>query len=120
MKLALVIDNNTDNTKLITFILEKSGYRTIIAMDGKTGIDLARKETPDFILLDLELPDMHGLEVLKEIRKSESAQEISIIAMMPNRSNAASKAKLIEAGCTGSIERPIDSTTIIEQIRFMT
>ena len=52
MKQVLVIDANLNNVKLISFILEKSGYRTIVALDGKTGIDLARKESPDFVLLE--------------------------------------------------------------------
>lgn len=66
MKRALVIEDNEDNLKLITFILEKSGYGTIKAENGKVGIELAIRERPDFILLDIQLPDMDGLEVLKE------------------------------------------------------
>ena len=120
MKQALVIDKNTDNTMLITFILKKSDYRTIIASDGKTGIDIALREKPDFILVDLKLPDMNGLEAMKEIRKSDAGKNLSIIAMIDNSTSQLEKERLIESGFTGCIERPIDSTVIIDQIKFLT
>ena len=120
MKQALVIDKNTDNTMLTTFILKKSDYRTIIASDGKTGIDIALREKPDFILVDLKLPDMNGLEAMKEIRKSDAGKNLSIIAMIDNSTSQLEKGRLIESGFTGCIERPIDSTVIIDQIKFLT
>ena len=120
MKQALVIDKNTDNTMLITFILKKSDYRTIIASDGKTGIDIALREKPDFILVDLKLPDMNGLEIMEEIRKSDAGKNLSIIAMIDNSTSQLEKERLIESGFTGCIERPIDSTVIIDQIKFLT
>ena len=119
MKQALVIDDNTDNTLLITFILKKSNYRTIIALDGKTGIDLAKREKPDFILVDLKLPDMNGLEIMEEIRKSDAGKNLPIIAMIADSTSPLEKERLIETGFTGCIERPIDSTVIIDQIKFL-
>jgi len=63
MKQALVIEDNEDNMVLIRFILEKHGYQTIAAEDGKTGIDMAIKEKPNLIILDIQLPDLNGLDV---------------------------------------------------------
>lgn len=116
MKTALVIEDNENNMKLITFILEKNGYSTIKAENGKTGIELAIKEKPDFILLDIQLPDMNGLEVLKEIRKSEIDGEIPIIAIT-SYAMSGDRERLLQAGCNGYIEKPIDPVTIINQIR---
>ncbi|MDO9527582.1 MAG: response regulator [Syntrophales bacterium] len=116
MKRALVIEDNADNMKLITFILEKNGYGTIRAENGKRGIELALKEKPDFILLDIQLPDIDGLEVLKEIRKSEIDGEIPVIAITSYAMSGDSR-RLIEAGCNGYLEKPIDPVTIMNQIR---
>ena len=116
MKTALVIEDNKDNMKLITFILEKNGYSTIRAEDGKTGIELALKEKPDFILLDIQLPDMDGQDVLKEIRKSEADGEIPVIAVT-SYAMSGDRERLLEAGCNGYIEKPIDPVNIMNQIR---
>ncbi|MBU0661613.1 response regulator [Patescibacteria group bacterium] len=116
MKTALVIEDNEDNMRLITFILEKNGYSTITAENGKMGIELALKERPDFILLDIQLPDMNGQEVLKEIRKSEIDDEIPIIAVT-SYAMSGDRERLLEAGCNGYIEKPIDPVNIINQIR---
>jgi len=119
MKRALVIEDNEDNMKLITFILEKNGYGTIRAENGKMGIELALKERPDFILLDIQLPDMDGLEVLKELRRSEMNGEIPIIAIT-SYAMSGDRERLLEAGCNGYIEKPIDPVIIINQIREIT
>jgi len=116
MKKALVIEDNEDNMKLITFILEKNGYSTIRAENGKMGIELATKERPDFIILDIQLPDMDGIEVLREIRRSKINVEIPIIAMT-SYAMSGDREKLLAAGCSGYIEKPIDPITVISQIK---
>ncbi len=119
MKRVLVVEDNENNMKLITFILEKAGYRTIKAENGQRGIELALKERPDFILLDIQLPDMDGVEVLKEIRKSGINGEIPIIAVT-SYAMSGDRDRLLQAGCTRYIEKPIDPETIIAQIRSAT
>ena len=116
MKTALVIEDNEDNMKLITFILEKSGYGTIRAENGKMGIELALKERPDFILLDIQLPDMNGLEVLKALRISEINGDIPIIAIT-SYAMSGDRERMIAAGCNGYLEKPIDPANIMNQIR---
>jgi len=116
MKTALVIEDDENNMKLITFILEKSGFTTIKAENGKKGIELALKEKPDFILLDIQLPDMDGTEVLKAIRKSDINDEIPVIAVT-SYAMSGDREKLLEAGCSGYIEKPIDPETIITEIK---
>ena len=116
MKTALVIEDNEDNMKLITFILEKNGYGTIRAENGKMGIELALEKRPDFILLDILLPDIGGLEVLEELRGSEIDGEIPIIAIT-SYAMSGDRERLLEAGCSGCIEKPIDPINIINQIR---
>ncbi len=116
MKKALVIEDNKDNMKLITFLLEKNGYITVRAENGRNGIGLALKERPDFILLDIQLPDIDGFEVLKEIRRLEEEGEIPIIAIT-SYAMSGDEEKILRAGCNGYIVKPIDPFKVIGQIK---
>lgn len=115
MKRVLVIEDNENNLKLITFILEKHGYETLEAVSGREGINLALKEQPDFILLDIQLPDMDGLEVLKAIRASEVDGNLPVIAIT-SYAMSGDRQRLMAAGCNGYIEKPIDPVTVMDEI----
>ncbi|MBU0484889.1 MAG: response regulator [Proteobacteria bacterium] len=116
MKRALVIEDNDNNMELITFILETNGYQTLRAETGQTGFDLAIEQRPDFIILDIQLPDIMGTEVLGMIRASEIGDTIPVIAMT-SYAMAGDRAKLLAAGCNGYIEKPIDPLTVMNQIQ---
>jgi two-component system cell cycle response regulator DivK len=115
MRKALVIEDNEDNMNLITFILKKNGYRTVWAENGRRGVELAVQEKPDFIILDIQLPDISGFEVLPLIRGEEGCSEMPIIAMT-SYAMSGDREKLINAGCTGYIEKPIDPETVMTEI----
>ncbi len=116
MKKVLVVEDNEDNMELISFILESNNYHTIRAETGYKGVDLALRERPDFILLDIQLPDIMGTEVLKMIRASEIGDSIPIIAVT-SYAMAGDREKLLESGCDGYIEKPIDPLAVVNQIR---
>ena len=116
MKNALVIEDNEDNMELITFILEAGGFHTIRAETGEAGVELALNKHPDFIILDIQLPDIMGTEVLKRIRSSKIGGSIPIIAMT-SFAMAGDREKLLKAGCDGYIEKPIDPTRVMSQIQ---
>jgi len=116
MKRALVIEDNPNNMELITFILENNNFSTLRAETGQEGINIALKEIPDFILLDIQLPDIMGTDVLKIIRDSENGAAIPIIAIT-SYAMAGDREKLLNAGCDGYIEKPIDPIIIMDQIK---
>lgn len=115
MKRILVIEDNDNNMELITFILEANNYQTLKAATGQEGVTLALQERPDFIILDIQLPDIMGTDVLKMIRSSEIGDSIPIIAMT-SYAMAGDREKLLAAGCDGYIEKPIDPATVMTQI----
>jgi len=115
MKTVLVIEDNADNMELITFILEKNCYKTIKAETGQQGLDIALEEKPDFIILDIQLPDMDGLDVLRKIRDSEIDDSLPVIAMT-SYAMTGDRKKMEDAGCNGYIEKPIDPEKVINQI----
>jgi two-component system, cell cycle response regulator DivK len=116
MKTALIIEDHPDNMILICRLLEKAGYRTLQAVTGILGFEMALKERPDFIILDIQLPDIEGTEVLRRIRSSEIGNTIPVIAMT-SYAMSGDREKLLAAGCDGYIEKPIDPARVIAQIR---
>jgi len=118
VKTALIIEDNPDNMVLITRLLGKAGYLTIQAVTGMDGFDMAMKKRPDFIILDIQLPDMDGTEVLRKIRDSEIGNSIMVIAMT-SYAMSGDREKLLAAGCDGYIEKPIDPARVISQIKSL-
>lgn len=119
MKRALIIEDNEDNMELISFILKKNGYETLQAETGLQGFKLALQEKPDFIVLDIQLPDIDGYEVLRRIRSSEINGNIPVIAVT-SYAMTGDREKMLAAGCSGYVEKPIDPRKIINQIRKIT
>ena len=115
MKRALVIEDNDDNMELITFILQRNGFETLRATTGNQGLETAVSAKPDCILLDIQLPDIDGFEVLKRIRSTETGENVPIIAVT-SYAMAGDRQKLLAAGCNGYIEKPIDPLTVVKQI----
>ena len=115
MKRILVVEDNEANLYLIRFMLEKSGYEVIEAREGAVGVELAGKEKPDLILMDIQLPDIDGLEATKRIRASEAEGKIPIIALT-SYAMVGDREKALAAGCTGYIEKPINPETFMAEI----
>lgn len=115
MKRVLVVEDNETNLYLIRFILQKNGCEVIEAVEGAVGVELAVKEKPDLVIMDLQLPDIDGLEATKRIRASEADSEIPIIALT-SYAMVGDREKALAAGCTGYIEKPINPETFMAEI----
>ena len=116
MKTALIIEDNPDNLILIQDILELNGYTTLHAETGMQGLKMAAESQPDFIILDIQLPDISGYEVLNHIRICDKTREIPVIAMT-SYAMAGDREKLLNAGCDAYVEKPIDPVQVFDQIR---
>ena len=112
----LVVEDNKENMYLINRILKNGGYEVIEARSGEEGIELAAKEKPDMILMDIQLPGIDGLEATKRIRESEVDEKVPIIAIT-SYAMAGDREKILAAGCVGYIEKPIDPDTFIKEIK---
>ena len=110
-----MIEDYEQNLYLVTFILEKHGYEVVQARNGQKGIEVAKKESPDLILLDIQLPVMDGYTVVRELRKILDNKDIPIIAFT-SYAMAGDREKALEAGCTGYITKPINPDTFISSI----
>jgi two-component system cell cycle response regulator DivK len=115
MKKILVIEDNEQNLYLIKYILEDSDYEVFSAMNGKKGIDLASSLLPDLILLDIQLPEMDGYAVARNLRQNPALADTPIIAVT-SYAMPGDKEKSMESGCSGYIEKPIDPDTFVSQV----
>ncbi|MHB8844460.1 MAG: response regulator [Nitrospirota bacterium] len=111
----LYIEDNEQNLYLVTYILQKSGYRVVAARDGQEGIAAASREMPALILLDIHLPGMDGYTVAKKIRESSELAGVPIVAVT-SYAMVGDRERALDAGCTGYIEKPIDPETFLSQI----
>ena len=115
MSSILVVEDNERNMYLIAFILEKMGHRVLRAVTGEAGVEVAERERPDLILMDIQLPGIDGFEATKRIRASATAGGIPIVAIT-SFAMTGDRERLLAAGCNGYIEKPIDPDTIMAQI----
>ena len=115
MRTVLVIEDNKDNLKIVTYALQRAGYSVLAAESGEEGFKLAVAERPAFILMDINLPGMDGIETTKKIRASKADGSIPIIAIT-SYAMTGDRERILAAGCNGYIEKPIDPITIVEQI----
>lgn len=111
----LLIEDNPQNRYLLTFLLEKHGFDISSAPDGPRGLELARVMTPDLVLLDIQLPTMHGYDVAAALRKEPSCRTVPIVAVT-SYAMPGDRERAMAAGCTGYIEKPIDPDTFVDEV----
>jgi CheY-like chemotaxis protein len=111
----LVIEDNEQNRYLVTYVLEKSGYRVLQARDGHEGIEMAGIVRPDLILLDIQLPGMNGYEVAQALRALSVLEGVPIVAVT-SYAMVGDRERALSAGCSGYIEKPIHPETFVAEI----
>jgi two-component system cell cycle response regulator DivK len=102
----LYIEDNPLNMRLVRKILNSFGYNIIEAMDGLTGLDMVERERPDLILLEINLPDIDGLEITTRLKSDESLRNIPVVALTANAMHG-DRERCLEAGCDGYIAKPV-------------
>ena len=111
----LIIEDNKANLELVEYLLKASGYTTLTARDGEEGVAAARKEHPDLIICDLQMPIMDGYEVLRELKKDPLLRSIPVVAVtalsMPGDRN-----NVLTAGFDGYLSKPIDPETFVRTV----
>lgn len=111
----LYIEDNPENRLLVRRILEAEGYAVTEAADGPSGLDAAHSSPPDLILLDINLPEMDGYELVGRLRQVPGLGFIPIIALTANVMKG-DRERTLAAGCDGYIQKPIDVDTLPVQI----
>jgi two-component system alkaline phosphatase synthesis response regulator PhoP len=114
----LIVDDEPDILEFIGYNLKKEGYNVYTATSGKEGIESARKNQPDLILLDIMLPEMDGIEVCEEIRKIPELSQVTV-AFLTARGEDYSQIAGFEAGGDDYITKPVKIKVLISRIRAL-
>ena len=115
-KKILVVEDNELNMKLFCDLLEAHDYETIQTRDGMAALELAREHTPDLILMDIQLPEVSGLEVTKWIKEDDSLRAIPVVAVTAFAMKG-DEEKIREGGCEAYIAKPISVGQFLETVK---
>jgi two-component system cell cycle response regulator DivK len=119
MSRILIVEDNELNAKLFKDLLEAHGHETLETRDGYEAIEIARRETPDLILMDIQLPEISGLDIAKKLKADADLKSIPIVAVTAFAMKD-DEQKILQAGCEGYISKPISIVPFMETIeRFL-
>ena len=111
----LLIEDNEMNRDMLSRRLARRGYEVVIAVDGASGLAMARREIPDLILMDMSLPEMDGWETTRRLRSDEAIRHIPVIALTAH-AMAGDRDKAIEAGCDDYDTKPVDLERLLAKM----
>ena len=112
----LYIEDDIASQRLVKRVLESHGYHVVIASDGFEGIELAKRERPELILMDINLPTMDGQEITTRLRSLGNFSEVPIVAVTAN-TGPSSRQLALASGCSGFLTKPIDVTEFPGQVQ---
>ncbi|WP_421786362.1 response regulator [Hyphobacterium sp.] len=115
-KKVLIVEDNELNMKLFSDLLEAHGYETVGTDNGLNALDLAREHAPDLILMDIQLPEVSGLEVTKWLKDDDELAPIPVIAVTAFAMKG-DEERIRQGGCEAYMSKPITVSVFIETIR---
>ncbi len=115
----LLVEDSALNRKLVETVLRPSGYRLLIAVDGQEAVDIATREKPDLILMDMQLPKISGYDATRTLKAQPETADTPIVALTAHAMDD-ERERAKAAGCDGYITKPIDTRAFPEQVtRFL-
>ena len=115
-KKVLIVEDNELNMKLFHDLLEAQGYDTLETREGLAALSLARLHRPDLILMDIQLPEISGLEVTKWLKDDEELRDIPVIAVTAFAMKG-DEERIRQGGCEAYISKPISIAAFLETVR---
>jgi two-component system, cell cycle response regulator DivK len=115
-KRVMIVEDNELNMKLFKDLIEASGYETIRTRSGLDALDLARAHHPDLILMDIQLPEVSGLEVTKWLKEDDQLHRIPIIAVTAFAMKG-DEERIRQGGCEAYISKPISVSNFVQTIK---
>jgi len=121
----LIVEDNMDNYQLVRYVLERAGYDVFLAVNGRDGVDAARAQKPDLILMDLGMPEMDGWKAAEKLKSDAETKSIPLYALTAHTLPFERK-RALDAGCDGYLSKPIqmkgfldlvEEALLVEQIK---
>lgn len=114
-KLVLYVEDNFHNRRIVNKVLTSRGYTIVEAVDGESGLDAIRQIVPPLVLLDITLPGMDGLEVIRRLKTDEVLKSIPIIALTASAMQG-DRERFLEAGCDDYLSKPIQIQELLTMV----
>jgi two-component system, cell cycle response regulator DivK len=112
----LVVEDNEKNIKLCRDVLQAKGYRTLEARTGREAIELAAEHGPDLVLMDIQLPDIDGVEALRRLRADDRTISIPVLALTTQAMHG-DRERFLAAGFDGYISKPVNIVALVGTVR---
>ena len=116
MKTILIVEDNEKNMKLARDILQAKGHATLEAVNGEDGVRLALEHKPDLVLMDIQLPDINGIEAFGRIRANADTAAIPVVAFTASVT-VNDRSRIGDAGFDGFLSKPINLKEFVETVR---
>ena len=113
--IVLVIEDNADNLALVRYLLERANYTVLAADNGISGLEIARMQKPDMVILDLTLPELDGWHVAELLKSHLDTQHIPVVALTAHTLPGDRK-RAFDSGCDAYITKPLDIPNFVNQI----
>ena len=114
-KCVLVVEDNPLNMKLFQALLDTQSYRTLSANEGAVGLELAREHDPDLIIMDVELPDASGIDIIRALKADDRTRYIPVVAITASMPHE--EARIRAAGGAGFMTKPIATAEFLSLVR---
>ena len=111
----LIVEDNMDNYQLVRFVLEREGYDVFLAVNGRDGVDAARAQKPDLILMDLGMPEMDGWIATEKLKSDDMTRSIPLYALTAH-TLPHDRRRALKAGCDGFVPKPIHMKNFVDVI----
>ncbi|MGD0126073.1 MAG: response regulator [Terriglobia bacterium] len=111
----LVVEDDPNNLELITYLLKAFGHDTLEAHDGEQALEVAQRERPDLVLMDIQMPVMDGYEAVR-LLKNNSVYEATPILALTALAMVGDRNKILQAGFDGYVSKPIDPESFVQQL----
>jgi two-component system cell cycle response regulator DivK len=112
----LVVEDNEKNMKLFRDVLDASGYRTLEATTGGEAVAVAAEHTPDLVLMDIQLPDIDGVQALEQLRADHRTASIPVLALTAQAMQG-DRERFLAAGFDGYMSKPVNVRDLVETVR---
>ena len=118
MSTILIVEDNDKNMKLARDLLQAKGYDTLEAVNGEDGVRLGLEHVPDLVLMDIQLPDINGIEAFQRLRADPRTAKVPIVAFTASVT-AGDRSKITEAGFDGFLGKPINMKEFLATVKRM-
>lgn len=112
----LIVEDNEKNMKLVRDVLQATGYRTVEAASGVRAVELAVEQAPDLMLVDIQLPDIDGVETLRRLRADERTASIPVVAVTAQAMHG-DRERYLAAGFDGYLSKPMNIVELVATVK---